>query len=67
MSGGSYSYLYQQIQREYVGRMVDSDLDLLMQDLVNLMHDLEWWQSCDYSEEQYRKTVDKFKKKWLRR
>lgn len=28
--------------------------------------DLEWWQSCDSSEERYRDTVRKFKKKWFK-
>ena len=66
MSGGSYNYMYCRIEDEYVGRMYDSQLNAMMKDLVDLLHDLEWWQSCDYSEETYRKSVKKFKKKWFR-
>ena len=66
MSGGSYNYMYCRIEDEYVGRMFDSQLDNMMKDLVEVLHDLEWWQSCDSSEERYRDTVRKFKKKWFR-
>lgn len=66
MSGGSYNYMYSRINDEYVGRMHDSQLDAMMNDLCELLHDLEWWQSCDCSEEIYRESVKKFKKKWFR-
>ena len=65
MSGGSYNYLYSQVDEEYVWRMYDKELDDMMSDLVTLLHDLEWWQSDDYNEEQYRKTVRQFKGKWF--
>jgi len=66
MSGGSYNYMYCRINDEYVDRMFDSQLNSMMKDLVDVLHDLEWWQSCDSSEERYRDTVRKFKKKWFR-
>lgn len=66
MSGGSYNYMYSRINDEYVGRMHDSQLDEMMKDLVNLLHDLEWWQSCDCDEKRYRESVIKFKKKWFK-
>lgn len=66
MSGGSYCYMYNRIEEEYVGRMFDSQLNSMMKDLVDVLHDLEWWQSCDSSEERYRETVRKFKKKWFK-
>lgn len=46
--------------------MHDSQLNAMMNDLCELLHDLEWWQSCDYSEDTYRESVKKFKKKWFR-
>ena len=46
--------------------MYDSQLNAMMNDLCELLHDLELWQSCDYSEETYRESVNKFKKKWFR-
>ena len=66
MSGGSYCYMFNRIEEEYVGRMYDSQLNAMMKDLVDVLHDLEWWQSCDSSEERYRDTVKKFKKKWFK-
>lgn len=66
MSGGSYSYVYCRVEEECVNRMYDSQLNEMMKDLVKVPHDLEWWQSCDYSEETYRESVNKFKKKWFR-
>ena len=65
MSGGSYNYLYSQVDEEYVGNMHDKELDDMMSDLVKLLHDLEWWQSDDYNEEQYREKVRQFKGKWF--
>ena len=66
MSGGSYNYMYCRINDEYVDRMFDSQLNSMMKDLVDVLHDLEWQQSCDSSEERYRDTVRKFKKKWFK-
>jgi hypothetical protein len=66
MSGGSYNYMYCRIEYEYVGRMYDSQLNAMMKDLVDLLHDLELWMSCDYSEDTYRKSVTEFKKKWFK-
>lgn len=66
MSGGSYNYMYNRIEYEYVGRMYDSQLNAMMVDLCELLHDLEWWQSCDCDEKRYREAVTKFKKKWFK-
>ena len=66
MSGGAFDYEYSRIEDLYVGEMQDADLDEMMKDLCELLHDLEWWQSCDTSEESYRKSAKAFKQKWLR-
>lgn len=65
MSGGSYSYIYETVLRECEDRMHDEDMDELIVDLSKVLHDLEWWQSGDYLENDYRKTLEWFKKKWL--
>lgn len=65
MSGGSYDYNYCIINEYYVGDMHDIELDEMMSDLATLLHDLEWWQSGDYSEEDYRETVRRFKARWF--
>lgn len=66
MSGGSYGYIYSELFRECEGRMHDDEMEDLVADLCKVLHDLEWWQSCDTSEDTYRKTVAKFKAKWFK-
>lgn len=65
MSGGSYSYIFSRLSDECEGRMYDPEMNDLIKDLCNVLHDLEWWQSCDTSEETYRRTLAEFKKKWF--
>lgn len=65
MSGGSYNYIYYTLSQECEGQMHDEEMNDLIKDLCKVLHDLEWWQSCDSSEEDYRKTVAEFKQKWF--
>lgn len=65
MSGGSYNYTCYRVEEEYVGAMHDAELDEMMKDLVDVLHDVEWWQSSDIGEDDYRKTVKAFKAKWF--
>lgn len=65
MSGGSYGYIYSELFRECEGRMHDDEMEDLVADLCKVLHDLEWWQSCDTSEDTYRETVARFKAKWF--
>lgn len=46
--------------------MSKEEYEEMVKGLVDLLRDLEWWQSCDYSEKTYRESVVKFKKKWFR-
>jgi len=57
MSGGSYNYIYCKMDYELNGQMHDDELNDLINDLVEVCHDLEWWQSADTSEESYREAV----------
>lgn len=66
MSGGSYDYTYSRIEDYYVGHMKDIELNDLMKDIVELVHDLEWADSGDISDEDYFETVIKFKNKWFK-
>lgn len=66
MSGGSYGYIYSRLEEECLGRMYDEEMNDLIRDLCDVLHDLEWWQSSDSSEERYRNTLAKFKAKWFR-
>lgn len=65
MSGGSHDYAYSKVDREYVGHMHDPELDEMIEGLVKVLHDVEWWQSGDIGEEAYRETTKEFKDKWL--
>jgi hypothetical protein len=65
MSGGSYEYGCFKIEELYVGAMHDDEMNEMMKDLYNVLHDVEWWQSADIGEEDYRKTVKNFKDKWF--
>lgn len=65
MSGGSHNYICYKIEDELVGQMHDKELNDLMKDIANLAHDLEWFDSSDYGENDYKKSVEKFKNKWF--
>lgn len=67
MSGGAYDYGFYKIDELYSGKMYDDELNDMMKDLVDVLYKLEWWQSGDIGEEEYRKTVVWFKEKWLKR
>jgi hypothetical protein len=65
MSGGSFNYEYCRVRDWYCGQMKDMELNDLMDDLVEILHDLEWYESGDYSDDTYFETVAKFKEKWF--
>lgn len=65
MSGGSYNYIYISLEDECAGKMYDEEMNDMIKDLCNVLHVLEWWQSCDTSEESYRKCLSEFKAKWF--
>ena len=65
MSGGSYEYICYRLEEECKGRMYDAEMNDMIKDLVEVLHDLEWWQSGDSSEKEYRVTLSKFKQKWF--
>ena len=64
-SGGSYGYKFYTVDEYYNGKMYDLELNDLINDLIPLLKSVEWWQSGDTSEEDYRKDIDAFKKKWF--
>lgn len=66
MSGGSHDYLCYRMEEEYIGKMHDRELDELMKDICELVHDLEWYDSGDYGPDGYFDTVKEFKEKWFK-
>ena len=71
MSGGSLDYFYYQLEEVGEGRIrkcskEEKILSRLCVDLSAVLHDLEWWYSDDIGEEEFKKTWNKFCKKWLK-
>lgn len=65
MSGGSHEYICFRIDEYLCGQMEDAELNDLMEDISELAHDLEWYHSGDIGQDDYLKTVNKFKAKWF--
>lgn len=66
MSGGSYEYIYLKLKEQCSSAMYDDEMNDLIDDLCVVLHDLEWWQSGDYTEEKYRATLQAFKANWFK-
>ena len=66
MSGCSYDYIYSKLWDECGLRMYDAEMNEMIEELCIVLKDLEWWQSGDGDEEQYRKALTKFKDKWFK-
>lgn len=66
MSGGSYNYIYCSLSSECEGRMYDPEMNDLIKDLCDVLRALEWWQSSDTSESNYREELSRFKSKWFK-
>lgn len=81
MSGGRFSYADSTLMNEMfnVGwgesdekytdelgdPMGDRELSELVFDVLNLIHDRDWFASGDTEEKDYNKSVRKFRKKWF--
>lgn len=72
MSGGRFSYLDSSLKSEIFGwtdkpRNVfeDREISELVWDVLDLIHDFDWYASGDTGEENYLSRKADFKKKWL--
>ena len=65
MSGGSMDYVYYHVD-DAASMCEDVELAELLRDAAEVLHDEEWWQSGDYSEDAYRESLAKFKSKWFK-
>ena len=66
MSGGSFNYICHDVEYRCCGRMRDRELNDMMKDLVEVLHDVEWYVSGDIDWDDYQKTVGAFKQKWFK-
>ena len=64
MSGGALNYFYASLE-DHVGDFRDKELDDLVKDLADLFYALEWCESGDTCDGDYREAKDKFKAKWF--
>jgi hypothetical protein len=79
MSGGRFDYFYSKLNGMIGDMEYDYDLNKkrklsaeerilkrLLTDLSSLLHDYEWWKSGDDLEEDFIKSFNKFKRRWLK-
>lgn len=73
MSGGHFDYADSRLKNEIFGwgdeptnAFEDVELSLLVWDVLNLIHDYDWYASGDTDKETYLKAKDEFKKKWFK-
>ena len=44
MSGGRFNYICYTLENEVANEMQDDELNEMLTDFCELLHDLEWWQ-----------------------
>ena len=72
MSGGHFGYLDSSLKCEIFGLadkpknvFEDREISELTWDLLNLIHEYDWYKSGDTSKEEYLSEKKKFKNKWF--
>jgi hypothetical protein len=72
MSGGRFEYLDGRLKEEIFGWtdrphnvFEDREISELVWDVLDLIHDYDWYASGDTCKETYLKAKAKFKKKWF--
>ena len=72
MSGGRFDYIDRSLKSEIFGRtdtpsnvFEDKEISALVWDVLDLIHEYDWYASGDTCEETYLKAKAAFKEKWL--
>lgn len=72
MSGGHFDYVDSRLKDEIFGwhndpynALEDREISELVWDVLELLHDFDWYKSGDTCKETYLKAKDAFKKKWF--
>lgn len=72
MSGGRFNYQDSSLKNEifgwtdrYTNVFEDHEISELVWDVLDLIHEFDWYISGDNCEEYYLKAKNKFKKKWF--
>ena len=73
MSGGAFNYLDGQLRCEIFGygdhwnnALEDLEISELTYDLLELLHEYDWYASGDTNKEKYLAAKEEFKQKWLK-
>ena len=73
MSGGRFNYYDLYLKGEIFGlgdrptnTFEDLEISLMIWDVLNLIHDFDYYESSDSSEEKWLKSKKQFKEKWLK-
>ena len=72
MSGGYFNYLDSQLKSEifgwadrYSNVFEDKQISALVWDILDLIHEFDWYKSGDNGRDTYLQAKNDFKKKWL--
>lgn len=72
MSGGRFDYKDRELRDEIFGwrdtwcdRFEDREISELVWDILNLIHEFDWYNSGDTGEDEWLEAKHKFKMKWL--
>lgn len=73
MSGGHFDYVDSRLKNEIFGygdkfwnALEDVEISHLVWDVLDLLHDFDWYKSADTGPEDYKKAVRNFKRKWFK-
>lgn len=58
--------MFSKVADYYYKQMHDAEMDELVGDLVDVFHDLEWYDSGDIDADAYYQTIRNFKQKWFK-
>ena len=58
--------MFSKVADYYYKQMHDAEMDELVGDLVDVFHDLEWYDSGDIDADVYYQTLRNFKQKWFK-
>ena len=72
MSGGRFEYADERLKNEIFGWVEkpynvfeDHEISEIVWDVLDLIHDYDWYASGDTGEDDYLKAKESFKKKWF--
>ena len=72
MSGGHFNYMDSSLKNEIFrwtdgcwNVLEDREISELVWDVLDLLHDFDWYKSGDSGEDRYLTAKSKFKKKWF--